>query len=65
MSGIFISHTHSDKPIADGLASLAGALFGDRLPVNYSSKKELEAALRPGRIGSAGLSTRLDKPMSR
>jgi tetratricopeptide (TPR) repeat protein len=48
MSGIFISHTHSDKPIADGLASLAGALFGDRLPVNYSSKKELEGGIAPG-----------------
>jgi hypothetical protein len=48
MSGIFISHTHNDKPIADALAKLAGDLFGDRLSVNYSSKKELEGGIAPG-----------------
>ncbi|MBV8094649.1 MAG: toll/interleukin-1 receptor domain-containing protein [Acetobacteraceae bacterium] len=48
MSGIFVSHTHSDQLIADALATLINALFGKTVPVNYSSKKDLEGGIAPG-----------------
>src|SRR5262249_30174529 len=47
MSGIFISHTHGDQPISDALAALIEALFGNRVQVNYSYKKELEDSIPP------------------
>ena len=48
MSGIFISHTHNDQPIADALAKLVAEIFGERVLVNYSSKKEREGGITPG-----------------
>jgi tetratricopeptide (TPR) repeat protein len=48
VSGIFISHTHSDQPIVDAIAQLVATLFGDKVKVNYSSKKELEGGVAPG-----------------
>jgi tetratricopeptide (TPR) repeat protein len=48
MGGIFVSHTHGDQVLADALAALIGALFGDRVPVNYSTKKELDGGIAPG-----------------
>jgi tetratricopeptide (TPR) repeat protein len=48
MGGIFISHTHSDRPIADALATMVEQLFGNRVTVSYSSKKELDGGIKPG-----------------
>jgi tetratricopeptide (TPR) repeat protein len=48
MSGIFISHTHTDQPIADALRKLVEDLFEKRVTVNYSSRKELEGGISPG-----------------
>ncbi len=48
MAGIFVSHTHSDKPIADSFAELIKTLFGEEILVSYSSKKELEGGIHPG-----------------
>ena len=48
MSGIFVSHTHSDQALADAIATLIDALFDHRVPVNYSSKKELDGSIAPG-----------------
>jgi tetratricopeptide (TPR) repeat protein len=48
MGGIFISHTHSDQPLANAINELIKALFGQNFPVNYSSKKELEGGIAPG-----------------
>lgn len=48
MSGVFISHTHSDQAIADALSKLVDDLFEKRVTVNYSSKKELEGGISPG-----------------
>ena len=48
MSGIFISHTHSDKPVADAIAALVRELFGDRVQVHYSSDKEVGGGIAPG-----------------
>src|ERR1051326_2458395 len=48
MSGIFISHTHGDQPIADALAKLIEDLFEKRVTVNYSSRKELAGGIQPG-----------------
>jgi tetratricopeptide (TPR) repeat protein len=48
MSGIFISHTHSDQTIADAIRKLVEDLFEKRVVVNYSSRKELEGGIAPG-----------------
>jgi tetratricopeptide (TPR) repeat protein len=48
MASVFISHTHSDQPIADALAELMQKLFGSKVTVNYSSRKELEGGIPPG-----------------
>ena len=48
MSGIFISHAHSDEAFAHAIAELIGELFDDRVSVSYSSKRELEGGIRPG-----------------
>lgn len=48
MHGIFVSHTHSDKAIADVLTSLLEGLFGKVVQVNYSSRKELDGGIEPG-----------------
>jgi hypothetical protein len=48
MSGIFISHTHSDQPIADAIARLVEDLFEKQVGVNYSTKKEFEGGIKPG-----------------
>ncbi|MBV8837379.1 MAG: TIR domain-containing protein, partial [Alphaproteobacteria bacterium] len=37
---LFISHTQSDKPIADAIRDLVKALFGESISVKYSSDKE-------------------------
>jgi len=49
MAGIFVSHTHSDRPIVDALAGMVKKLFGTRVPVNYSSSKELDEGISAGR----------------
>jgi hypothetical protein len=48
MSGIFISHTHGDHAVADALTALVEALFGARVGVSYSTKKELEGGIASG-----------------
>lgn len=48
MAGIFISHTHGDKALADAIAGLIQELFGEAVSVNYSSKKELAGGIGPG-----------------
>jgi tetratricopeptide (TPR) repeat protein len=48
MPGIFISHTHNDKALADALSELVEELFGDKVAVNYSSRKELDGGIGPG-----------------
>jgi tetratricopeptide (TPR) repeat protein len=48
MTGIFISHSHGDQPLADALAQLVNDLFGNKVTVHYSSKKELEGGIAPG-----------------
>jgi hypothetical protein len=48
MSGIFVSHTHSDQPLADAIAALINVLFDREVLVHYSSKKELEGGVAPG-----------------
>ncbi|MFB9982647.1 TIR domain-containing protein [Mesorhizobium kowhaii] len=48
MSGIFISHTHSDRALADAIRIATQALFGERITVHYSTNKELEGGIRPG-----------------
>jgi len=48
MPGIFISHTHNDKALADAIADLVEGLFGDKVSVNYSSRKELDGGIGPG-----------------
>ena len=48
MAGIFISHSHGDQPIADALAGLVNDLFGNKVTVHYSSKKELDGGIPPG-----------------
>jgi tetratricopeptide (TPR) repeat protein len=49
MGGIFVSHTHGDRPIVDALAALVKTLFGERVPVEYSSSKQPEGGPGPGR----------------
>lgn len=46
--GIFISHTHGDKPLADAIQELMRELFGERVSVSYSSSKE-EGGISPGK----------------
>ena len=48
MAGIFISHSHGDQPIADALAGLVNDLFGNKVTVHYSSKKERDGSIPPG-----------------
>lgn len=48
MSGIFISHSTGDQPIADALRRLINSLFSERLPVNYSTNKEGNGGIAPG-----------------
>src|SRR5262249_16371376 len=49
VSGIFISHTHSDQILAEEVARLIDDLFGkDRVKVSFSSKKELDGGISPG-----------------
>jgi tetratricopeptide (TPR) repeat protein len=45
---IFISHTHTDRAIADAIRDAVRELFGDRVVVNYSTNKELEGGIQPG-----------------
>ncbi len=47
-AGIFISHTHSDEKLADAVRDAMHTLFGGKVSVNYSTKKELEGGIRPG-----------------
>ena len=49
MSGIFISHAHSDAALAGALATLIETLFKGKIPpVNYSTRQELEGGIAPG-----------------
>lgn len=48
MSGIFISHTHSDRLLADAVAQLVEDLFGNRVVVRYSTQKEIDRGITPG-----------------
>ncbi len=49
MSGFFISHAHSDEPLARALAHMIETLFGGKIPpVNYSSRKDLAGSIEPG-----------------
>lgn len=48
MAGIFVSHTKADQPIVQAMSTLIGDLFGKRVPVNYSSSKELDGGIAPG-----------------
>lgn len=49
MPKIFISHTHSDKEIADSINAAVVNLFGERvIDVEYSTKKESSGGIRPG-----------------
>lgn len=48
MASVFISHTHSDQPLADALSELMRELFADKVQVNYSSRKELDGGIAPG-----------------
>ena len=41
MSGVFVSHAHSDEPLVRALAAMLERLFGTKIgAVNYSSRKE-------------------------
>jgi hypothetical protein len=62
MGGIFVSHTHSDQALADAIAVLIDVLFDHRVPVNYSSKKELDGGIAPARTGSGGSLTKCVRP---
>ena len=44
---IFISHTHSDAKLAKSMENAIHSLFGERVRVNYSSKKE-EGGIKSG-----------------
>jgi tetratricopeptide (TPR) repeat protein len=48
MHGIFISHTHADRLIADTLTALLENLFENAVLVNYSSRMELDGGIQPG-----------------
>lgn len=45
---IFISHTHTDEPIADAIDAASKTLYGEGVVVNYSTKKELSGGIKPG-----------------
>lgn len=49
MTGVFVSHAHSDEPLVRALARLLEHLFGNKIgPVNYSSRKETGGGIEPG-----------------
>jgi tetratricopeptide (TPR) repeat protein len=48
MPKVFISHTHSDKAIADALSKAVRSLFGTGVQVEYSTKKELGGGIPHG-----------------
>jgi tetratricopeptide (TPR) repeat protein len=45
---LFISHTHTDQPIADAIRDAARSIFNNVVAVNYSTNKELDGGIRPG-----------------
>ena len=45
--GIFISHTHSDALLAKAIDNADKSLFGGRVEISYSTKKE-EGGIRTG-----------------
>ena len=48
MSGVFVSHAHSDEPLVRALAAMLERLFGTKIgAVNYSSRKE-RGGIEPG-----------------
>jgi tetratricopeptide (TPR) repeat protein len=46
--GIFVSHSHDDRPIVDALGAMVKRLFGNHVPFHYSSSKELASGIAPG-----------------
>ncbi len=47
---LFISHTHSDKSLADAVGALVEAVFGDRLIVQYSTSNDLAGGVPSGAV---------------
>jgi len=58
MPKVFISHTHSDKEIADALSDAIRSLFGNVIDVEYSTKKEIGGGIGHARTGLTGSSNR-------
>ncbi len=49
MTGVFVSHAHSDEPLVRALAAMLERLFGPKIgAVNYSSRKESSGGIEPG-----------------
>ena len=46
--GIFVSHAHDDRRIADALSQAVDTLFGARVPVSYSTKRSADGGIRAG-----------------
>ncbi|WP_174712680.1 TIR domain-containing protein [Nostoc sp. TCL240-02] len=48
MFKVFISHTHSDRPLADALRNFLEETFTEHIRVYYSSAKDVKAGIQPG-----------------
>lgn len=48
MFKVFISHTHSDKPLADAFRNFLEETFAEYIRIYYSSAKDVEAGIQPG-----------------
>jgi hypothetical protein len=45
---LFISHTHSDQPIANAIRDATRNIFNNAVTVSYSTNKELDGGIKPG-----------------
>lgn len=45
---VFLSHSHSDRILADGMRDLLANVFGDKIDVEYSSDRSAGGGIAPG-----------------